>query len=57
MEGNQAVRKKPGRRLPGLYEERFEHDNCGVGAVVNMKGVKTHQTVASVPCTKNIIPP
>ncbi len=45
MEGNQAVRKKPGRRLPGLYEERFEHDNCGVGAVVNMKGVKTHQTV------------
>ncbi|MCI8466079.1 MAG: glutamate synthase large subunit [Lachnospiraceae bacterium] len=33
------------RCLPGLYEERFEHDNCGVGAVVNIKGIKTHQTV------------
>ncbi len=22
----------------GLYEPRFEHENCGIGAVVNMKG-------------------
>ncbi len=29
----------------GLYESRFEHDNCGIGAVVNIKGVKTHKTV------------
>ncbi|MFP3153968.1 glutamate synthase large subunit [Lachnospiraceae bacterium ZAX-1] len=29
----------------GLYEERFEHDNCGIGAIVNIKGVKNHQTV------------
>ena len=28
-----------------LYDARFEHDNCGVGAVVNIKGMKTHQTV------------
>ncbi len=30
---------------PGLYRPEFEHDNCGIGAVVNIKGVKTHQTV------------
>ena len=27
----------------GMYDPRFEHDNCGIGAVVNIKGVKTHQ--------------
>ena len=30
---------------PGLYRPEFEHDNCGIGAVVNIKGIKTHQTV------------
>ena len=29
----------------GLYDSRFEHDNCGIGAVVNIKGVKSHATV------------
>ncbi len=29
----------------GLYRQQFEHDNCGIGAVVNSKGVKSHQTV------------
>jgi glutamate synthase (NADPH) large chain len=29
----------------GLYDPRFEHDNCGIGAVVHMKGLKTHGTV------------
>ncbi|WP_310602060.1 glutamate synthase large subunit [Anaerosporobacter sp.] len=29
----------------GLYDPRFEHDNCGIGAVVNIKGIKTHKTV------------
>ncbi|MDF2538572.1 MAG: Glutamate synthase domain 2 [Herbinix sp.] len=29
----------------GLYDPRFEHDNCGIGAVVHMKGEKTHTTV------------
>ena len=24
----------------GLYDPRFEHDNCGIGAVVNIKGKK-----------------
>lgn len=30
---------------PGLYRPEFEHDNCGIGAVVNIKGIRTHQTV------------
>ena len=35
------------KRVPvGLYDPRFEHDNCGIGAVVDMKGRKTHETVA-----------
>jgi len=29
----------------GLYDPCFEHDNCGIGAVVNIKGIKTHDTV------------
>ena len=29
----------------GLYDPRFEHDSCGIGAVVSIKGVKNHQTV------------
>jgi glutamate synthase (ferredoxin) len=29
----------------GLYDSRFEHDNCGIGAVVDIKGRKTHQTI------------
>ncbi len=28
-----------------LYDPRFEHDACGIGAVVNLKGEKTHKTV------------
>ncbi len=30
---------------PGLYDPRFEHDACGIGAVVSIKGIKTHGTV------------
>ncbi len=29
----------------GLYSPKFEHDNCGIGAIVNIKGIKTHKTV------------
>ena len=35
------------RRQVGMYDPKFEHDNCGIGAVVNIKGIKTHQTVAN----------
>ena len=29
----------------GLYRPEFEHDNCGIGAVVNIKGKKSHAVV------------
>ena len=29
----------------GLYSPAFEHDNCGIGAVVNSRGIKSHLTV------------
>ena len=39
MEGKQPL------ITPGLYDPRFEHDNCGIGAVANIQGIKTHRTV------------
>jgi len=29
----------------GLYRSEFEHDNCGIGAVVNIKGKADHSIV------------
>ncbi len=40
MKNEMAIRQR------GLYQSNFEHDNCGIGAVVNIKGVKSHSTVA-----------
>ena len=31
----------------GLYDSSLEHDNCGIGAVVNIKGLKSHETVSN----------
>lgn len=42
MNQNELCRKA---KEDGLYDPRFEHDNCGIGAVVNIKGVKSHATV------------
>ncbi len=33
------------RKAVGMYDPAFEHDNCGIGAIVNIKGKKTHDTV------------
>ena len=30
-----------------LHRAEFEHDNCGIGAIVNIKGQKTRETVAN----------
>ena len=40
------MRKEMESQNRGLYRESFEHDNCGIGAIVNIKGEKTHSTVA-----------
>ena len=29
----------------GLYRSSFEHDACGIGAVVNIDGIKTHKSI------------
>ena len=41
-----TMRKEMESQNRGLYRESFEHDNCGIGAIVNIKGKKTHSTVA-----------
>ena len=33
------------QKKPALYDPSFEHDACGIGAVVSIKGIKTHKTV------------
>ncbi|MER8369525.1 glutamate synthase large subunit [Mesorhizobium sp. M0306] len=38
-------RTSTGYAAHGLYDPRNEHDACGVGFIVNMKGVKSHQIV------------
>ena len=35
------------QEIAGLYRPQFEHDNCGIGAIVNIKGQKSHDTVAN----------
>ena len=38
------TQKKKERKYT-LYDSRFEHDACGIGAVVNINGTQTHETV------------
>ena len=33
------------REGKGLYDASFEHDNCGIGAIANIHGKKSHQIV------------
>ena len=37
-------------KMKTLYEPSFEHDNCGIGAVVNIDGSKSHKIVDSALC-------
>lgn len=32
-------------KAQGLYDPQFEHDNCGIGLIVDMKGRKSHDIV------------
>lgn len=32
--------------IQGLYRSQFEHDSCGIGGVVNVKGIKSHETIS-----------
>jgi len=49
---NEKIERPRGGSVPpglppkqGLYDPAFEHDACGVGFVVNIKGKKSHQLV------------
>ena len=33
-------------REKGLYRSDFEHDNCGIGAIISINGEKSHALVA-----------
>ena len=42
---NSPKNSAPTAKAPGLYDPSFEHDNCGIGAVANIKGIPSHRTV------------
>ena len=46
MAATRLRRPHLGRPEKGLYRPDYEHDSCGVGFVVDMKGRKSHQIVA-----------
>ena len=29
----------------GLYDPSYEHDACGIGAIAQIKGIRTHKTI------------
>ena len=43
LPSRQPLRTAPGAQ--GLYDPSFEHDACGVGFVVNMKGRRSHSLI------------
>jgi glutamate synthase (ferredoxin) len=42
--GQSVMRTAPPKQ--GLYDPQFEHDSCGVGFVVNLKGRKSHEIIS-----------
>lgn len=44
IDGSQVVRTSAPAKQ-GLYDPRFEHEACGVGFVVNIKGKKSHAII------------
>jgi len=44
LDDTRPLAVRPGKQ--GLYDPAFEHDACGVGFVVDMKGRKSHKIVA-----------
>lgn len=45
MDQKNLMEAEQKRQQKGLYDARLEHDNCGIGAVINIKGIKSHETV------------
>ena len=39
----------------GLYDPQFEHDNCGIGFIANIKGKKSHNIITdAIQILKNL---
>ncbi|MGE5849730.1 MAG: glutamate synthase large subunit, partial [Candidatus Methylomirabilota bacterium] len=52
--GGRVTPEMPERQ--GLYDPQFEHDSCGVGFVVDIKGRKSHQIVVrALTVLKNLL--
>ena len=52
---DQPVRLGPPARQ-GLYDPRYEHDACGQGFVVNIKGHKSHRVLEqAIQVLKNLV--
>ncbi len=51
-EVNQKEEKQTGEshNARGLYDPSFEHDNCGIGAVIDVKGRASHKLVSDALC-------
>ncbi len=45
MSGAEVMQSFNYPRGRGLYDPTREHDNCGVGFVVNIKGIKSHEII------------
>lgn len=45
MRNNRIQNRFNRQEQNGLYDPRFEHDNCGIGCVVNIKGVPSRAVV------------
>src|SRR3989440_10277301 len=43
---NRQVRRTGPPAKEGLYDPQFEHESCGVGFVVNIKGRKSHAIIS-----------
>ena len=53
-EGDMLAPGMPARQ--GLYDPRFEHDSCGVGFVVDIKGRKSHRIITqALTVLKNLL--
>ncbi len=45
MYGASTLHQRKNDKNTGMYRSEFEHDACGIGAIANLKGVRTHQMV------------
>ena len=45
MKGKQTIQNVGLPEKQGLYDPKFEKDNCGIGFIANIKGEQSHEIV------------